>query len=71
MNRNARLHWARAWTVAAIILEGKSPSKNLAQGKLRTQLWWRLRVTPFRNVIRSESPVRRIHLTGGDHVQTS
>lgn len=56
MNRNARRTLGYAWTVAAMILEGESPSKNLAQGKLRTRLWWRLRVTPFRNVTRSESP---------------
>jgi transposase len=28
-----------------------TPSKNLAQGKLRTQLWWHPSVTPFRKVI--------------------
>jgi hypothetical protein len=56
MNRNARRTLSCARTVADMILEGKSPSKNLAQGKLRTRLWWRLRVTPFRNVTRSESP---------------
>ena len=34
------LNCGYAWTVADCFLEASSPSKNLAQGKLRTQLWW-------------------------------
>jgi transposase len=52
MSRNTRrVHWTHAWTVAESFLEVATPSKNLAQGKLRTQLWWRLRTTPFRKLI--------------------
>src|SRR6059058_1159641 len=41
MRRNTRhLDWAGVRRVAACFLEASSPSKNLAQGKLRTQLWW-------------------------------
>ena len=40
-----------AWTVAVSFLEASTPSKNLAQGKLRTHLWRHLRVTPFRKLI--------------------
>ncbi len=41
MRRNTwRLDWASVRRVAACFLEASSPSKNLAQGKLRTQLWW-------------------------------
>ena len=35
-----RLNCGHAETVADCFLEASSPSKNLAQGKLRTQLWW-------------------------------
>jgi transposase len=57
MNRNFRgVHLMRAETVAACFLEVSTPSKNLAQGKLRTHLWRRLRTTPFRKLIYSESP---------------
>jgi hypothetical protein len=57
MNRNFRgVHLMRAETVAACFLEVSTPSKNLAQGKLRTHLWRRLRATPFRKLIYSESP---------------
>ncbi|MDR6207805.1 transposase [Paraburkholderia graminis] len=57
MNRNFRgVHLMRAETVAACFLEVSTPSKNLAQGKLRTHLWRRLRATPFRKLIHSESP---------------
>ena len=35
--------------------------KNLAQGDLRTHLWRHLRVTPFRKLIQSESPVLRFY----------
>ena len=33
------LHWLNALTQDVSFLEVKSPSKNLADGKLRTQLW--------------------------------
>jgi transposase len=57
MNRNFRgVHLMRAETVAVCFLEVSTPSKNLAQGKLRTHLWRRLRTTPFRKLIYSESP---------------
>ena len=40
MNRNTqRVDCDGAWTEAACFLEVSSPSKNLAQGKLRTELW--------------------------------
>jgi len=40
MSRNTqRVHCDGAWTEAACFLEVSSPSKNLAQGKLRTELW--------------------------------
>jgi transposase len=35
-----RLDCGHAETVADCFLEASSPSKSLAQGKLRTQLWW-------------------------------
>ena len=41
-------------------LEVSTPSKNLAQGKLRTELWRHFRVIPFRKLIQSESPVLRL-----------
>ena len=57
MNRNFRgVHLMRAETVAVCFLEVSTPSKNLAQGKLRTHLWRRLRTSPFRKLIYSESP---------------
>jgi transposase len=57
MNRNfSGVHLMRAETVAVCFLEVSTPSKNLAQGKLRTHLWRRLRTTPFRKLIYSESP---------------
>ena len=57
MNRNFRgVHLMRAEAVAVCFLEVSTPSKNLAQGKLRTHLWRRLRTTPFRKLIYSESP---------------
>jgi transposase len=40
MQRNSLLlHSACVQTLAVSFLEVKSPSKNLADGKLRTQLW--------------------------------
>jgi transposase len=57
MNRNSgRVHWMHAETVAVSFLEARTPSKNLAQGKLRTHLWRRLQATSFRKLIKSESP---------------
>ncbi|AFL73316.1 transposase [Thiocystis violascens DSM 198] len=38
----SRLHSWSARTLAACFLEALTPSKNLAQGKLRTQLWWHI-----------------------------
>ena len=41
MNRNRQSYTPNAFrTEAACFLEASSPSKNLAQGKLRAQLWW-------------------------------
>jgi transposase len=41
MDRNILcLHCDNSWKEAACFLEVPSSSKNLAQGKLRTQLWW-------------------------------
>jgi transposase len=41
MHRNKRLlQCIGVWTVAVCFLEALTPAKNLAQGKLRTQLWW-------------------------------
>ena len=38
----SRRHSWSARTLAACFLEALTPSKNLAQGKLRTQLWWHI-----------------------------
>jgi hypothetical protein len=45
--------------VAVSFLEVGTPSKNLAQGDLRTHLWRHFRVTPYRKLIASEPPVPR------------
>ena len=43
MGRNRPwVHWANAGQWPPAFWRRMSPSKNLAQGKLRTQLWWHL-----------------------------
>ena len=51
MHRNTGEYTARTRTVADSFLEVLTPSKNMAQGKLRTRLWRHRKVNPFRKLI--------------------